>query len=167
MHAYRAKIQSRFSRKQSLKRKIFILYFRLLFSRRITPFLLVSPITNHPVYLWIQVNDEFNSFNDFIITIMLCNFGVTTAYDGYAGIPLHSSLLQLPFLSEKIGQCAISSFRTFFGGIVALSPLSFFLFYLFIHWSWTRTSSFPTDSFFVLDINRSRNRVESHNKKAL
>ena len=37
VHAYRAKIQSRFSRKQSLKRKIFILYFRLLFSRTITP----------------------------------------------------------------------------------------------------------------------------------
>ena len=45
MRAYRTKIQSRFSRKQSLKRKIFILYFRLLFSRRITPFPLVPPVT--------------------------------------------------------------------------------------------------------------------------
>ena len=44
--------QSRFSRKQSLKRKIFILYFRLLFSRSITPFPLVPPVTNHPVYFW-------------------------------------------------------------------------------------------------------------------
>ena len=51
MHAYPAKIQSRFSRKQSLKRKIFILYFQLLFSRRITPFPLVPPVTNHPVYI--------------------------------------------------------------------------------------------------------------------
>ena len=50
VHAYRGKIESRFSRKQSLKRKIFILYFRLLFSRRITPFPLVPPVTNHPVY---------------------------------------------------------------------------------------------------------------------
>ena len=49
--AYRAKIQSRFSRKQSLKRKIFILYFRLLFSRRIIPFPLVPPVTNHLVYV--------------------------------------------------------------------------------------------------------------------
>ena len=49
--AYRAKIQSRFSRKQSLKRKIFILYFRLLFSRRTTLFPLVPPVTNHPVYI--------------------------------------------------------------------------------------------------------------------
>ena len=49
VHAYRAKIQSRFSQKQSLERKIFILYFRLLFSHRITPFPLVSPVTNHPV----------------------------------------------------------------------------------------------------------------------
>ena len=31
-------------------RKIFILYFRLLFSRRIIPFPLVAPATNHPVY---------------------------------------------------------------------------------------------------------------------
>ena len=52
VHAYRAKIQSRFSRKQSLKRKIFILYFRLLFSRRITPFRLVPPVTNHLVYFY-------------------------------------------------------------------------------------------------------------------
>ena len=37
VHLYRAKIQSRFSRKQSFKRKIFILYLRLLFSRRIIP----------------------------------------------------------------------------------------------------------------------------------
>ena len=51
MHAYRAKIQSRFSRKQSLKRKIFLLYFRLLFSRIITPFPLVPPVINHPVYV--------------------------------------------------------------------------------------------------------------------
>ena len=50
--AYRAKIQSRFSRKQSLKRKIFILYFRLLFSRRITPFPLVPSVTNHPVHTY-------------------------------------------------------------------------------------------------------------------
>ena len=50
VHAYRAKIQSRFSRKQSLKGKIFILHFRLLFSRRITPVPLVPPVTNHPVY---------------------------------------------------------------------------------------------------------------------
>ena len=50
VHAYRAKVQSRFSRKQSLKRKIFTLYFRLLFSRRITPFPLVPPVTNHPVW---------------------------------------------------------------------------------------------------------------------
>ena len=50
VRAYRAKIQSRFSRKQSLKRKLFIPYFRLLFSRRITPFPLVPPVTNHPVY---------------------------------------------------------------------------------------------------------------------
>ena len=50
VHAYPAKIQSRFSRKQSLERKIFILYFRLLFSRRITPFPLVPPVTNHPAY---------------------------------------------------------------------------------------------------------------------
>ena len=49
------KIQSRFSRKQSLERKIFILYFRLLFSRRITPFPLVPPVTNHPVYFRIQI----------------------------------------------------------------------------------------------------------------
>ena len=48
VHAYRAKIQSRFSRKQSLQRKIFIVYFRLLFSRRIAPFQLVPPVTNHP-----------------------------------------------------------------------------------------------------------------------
>ena len=46
VHAYRAKIQSRFSQNQSLKRKIFILYFRFLFSRRITPFTLVPPVTN-------------------------------------------------------------------------------------------------------------------------
>ena len=45
VHAYRPKIQSRFSRKQSLKRKICILYFRLLFSRRIIPFPLVPPVT--------------------------------------------------------------------------------------------------------------------------
>ena len=50
VHAYRAKIQSRFSRKQNLKWKIFILYFRLLFLRRITPFPLVPPVTNHSVY---------------------------------------------------------------------------------------------------------------------
>ena len=50
MHAYRANIQSRFSRNQSLKRKISILYFRLLFSHRITPFPLVPPVTNHLVY---------------------------------------------------------------------------------------------------------------------
>ena len=56
VHAYRAEIQSRFSRKQSLKRKIFILYFRLLFSRRITPFPLVPPVTNHPVYLCRNLN---------------------------------------------------------------------------------------------------------------
>ena len=56
MHAYRAKIQSRFSRKRSLKRKIFILYFRLLFSRRITPFPLVPPVTNYPVYLHLYLN---------------------------------------------------------------------------------------------------------------
>ena len=55
VHAYPAKIQSRFSRKQSLERKIFILYFRLLFSRRITPFPLVPPVTSHPVYLSIGV----------------------------------------------------------------------------------------------------------------
>ena len=48
--AYRAKIQSRFSRKQSLKRKIFILYFRFPFSRRITPFPLAPLVTNHLVY---------------------------------------------------------------------------------------------------------------------
>ena len=51
VHAYRAKIQSRFSLKQSVKRKIFILHFRVLFSRRITPFPLVPPVTSHPVYL--------------------------------------------------------------------------------------------------------------------
>ena len=51
VHTYRAKIQSQFSRKQSLKRKIFILYFRHLFSPRITPFPLVPPVTNHPVYI--------------------------------------------------------------------------------------------------------------------
>ena len=45
VQAYRAKIQSRFSRKQSLKRKMFTLYFRLLFSRTITPFPLVPPVT--------------------------------------------------------------------------------------------------------------------------
>ena len=50
-YAYRAKIQSRFSQKQSLKRKIIILYFQLLFLRRITPFPLVPPVTNHPVYV--------------------------------------------------------------------------------------------------------------------
>ena len=33
--------------KQRLKRKIFIVYFRLSFSRRITPFPLVPPVTNH------------------------------------------------------------------------------------------------------------------------
>ena len=49
VHAYRVEIQSRFSRKRSLKRKMFILYFRLLFSRRITPFPLAPPIINHPV----------------------------------------------------------------------------------------------------------------------
>ena len=54
VHAYRAKIQSQFSQKQSLKRKIFILYFRLLFSRTITPFPLVPPVTNHPVYKGIK-----------------------------------------------------------------------------------------------------------------
>ena len=43
-------IQFRFSREQSLKRKTFILYFRLLFSRRITPFPIVPPVTNPPVY---------------------------------------------------------------------------------------------------------------------
>ena len=53
VHAYRAKIESRFSRKQSLKRKIFILYFRLLFSRKIAPFQLVPPVTNHLVYICI------------------------------------------------------------------------------------------------------------------
>ena len=56
VHAYRAKIQSRFSRKQRLERKIFILYFRLLFSRRITPFPLVPPVTNHPVYIYYIFN---------------------------------------------------------------------------------------------------------------
>ena len=62
--AYRAKIQSRFSQKQSLKRKIFILYFRLLFSRRITPFPLVPPVTNHPVY-WdkLRVRIDYESSN--------------------------------------------------------------------------------------------------------
>ena len=60
VHAYRTKIQSRFSRKQSVKRKIFILYFRLLFSRRITPFPLVPPVTNHPVYVYRNVRS--NSF---------------------------------------------------------------------------------------------------------
>ena len=59
VHAYRAKIQSRFSREQSLKRKIFILYFRFLFSCRITPFPLVPPITNHPVYLHIKLKFTF------------------------------------------------------------------------------------------------------------
>ena len=63
VHAYRAKIHSRFSRKQSLKRKIFILYFRLLFSRRITPFSLVPPVTNHPVYA-ILYNNLFIESND-------------------------------------------------------------------------------------------------------
>ena len=53
VHAYRAKIQSRFSRKQSLKRKIFILFFRLLFSSRITPFPFVPPVTDHLVYMYI------------------------------------------------------------------------------------------------------------------
>ena len=56
VHAYRAKIQSRFSRKQRLERKIFILYFRLLFSRRMTPFPLVPPVTNHPVYIYYMFN---------------------------------------------------------------------------------------------------------------
>ena len=57
--AYRAKIQSRFSRKQSLERKIFILYFRFLFSRRITHLPLVPPVTNHPVYIFVLsiIND--------------------------------------------------------------------------------------------------------------
>ena len=64
----RAKIQSRFSRKQSLKRKIFILYFRLIFSRRITSFPLVPSVTNHPVYLfyllyvWNGLKNQDNSF---------------------------------------------------------------------------------------------------------
>ena len=49
VYAYRAKIQSRFSRKQRLKRKIFIPYFRHIFSRKITPFPLVPPVTNHPL----------------------------------------------------------------------------------------------------------------------
>ena len=53
VHAYRAKIQSQFSRKQSLKQKICIRYFPFLFSRRITPFPLVPPVTNHPVYVFI------------------------------------------------------------------------------------------------------------------
>ena len=53
VHAYQAKIQSLFSRKQSLKRKIFILYFQLLFSRRITPFPFVPPVTNHLIYNYI------------------------------------------------------------------------------------------------------------------
>ena len=44
---YRANIQSRFSRKQSLKRKIFILHFRLLFLCRITPF----PIVQTTLYI--------------------------------------------------------------------------------------------------------------------
>lgn len=57
---------------------------------------------------------------------MLRNFGVTTAYNDYAGIPSHPGFLQLPLLYEKIGQCAISSIRMFFDGIVALSPLYFF-----------------------------------------
>ena len=62
VHAYRAKIQSRFSRKQSLQRKIFILYFRLLFSRRITPFQLVPPVIDHPVYLVINILRMFMQF---------------------------------------------------------------------------------------------------------
>ena len=53
--AKNSKIQSRFSRKQIFKRQIFILYFRLLFSRRITSFPLVPPVSKHPVYtIWMN-----------------------------------------------------------------------------------------------------------------
>ena len=51
VHPYPAKIQSRFSRKQRLGWKIFVLYFRLIFSCRITPFSLVPPVIEHPVYV--------------------------------------------------------------------------------------------------------------------
>ena len=57
VHAYRTKIQSRFSRKQSVKRKIFILYFRLLFSRRITPFRLYHQLPT-TLYMYIEMFDQ-------------------------------------------------------------------------------------------------------------
>ena len=56
----RSKVQSRFSRKQSLKRKTFILYFRLLFSRRIIPFPLYHQFTNHLAY------SKFSSLTQFL-----------------------------------------------------------------------------------------------------
>ena len=75
VRAYRAKIQSRFSRKQSLKRKIFILYFRLLFLRRITAFPLVPPVTNHPVKLifimMLYLINLFLCFTSFIETLFV------------------------------------------------------------------------------------------------
>ena len=77
MHAYRAKIQSRFSRKQSHKLNILILYFRLLFSRRITPFPLVPPVTNHPVYyilivvLYSRLCKMLSLCNVYLITLLI------------------------------------------------------------------------------------------------
>ena len=55
VHPYPPKIQSRFSWKQSFRWKIFILYFRLIFSCRVTPFSLVPPVTEHPVYIRICI----------------------------------------------------------------------------------------------------------------
>ena len=75
VHAYRAKIQSRFSRKQSLKRKIVILYFRLLFSRRITPFPLVPPVTNHPVYRSSVLALNFKKFQK--LNTLVCEYILT------------------------------------------------------------------------------------------
>ena len=84
VHAYRAKIQSRFSRKQSLKRKTFILHFRFLFSRRITHFPLVPPVTNHPVYfviLNIIHNHTWKIFIDSQSSMILISLVVSIQWD--------------------------------------------------------------------------------------
>ena len=71
MHPYPAKLQSRFSRKQSLRWKIFILYFWLIFSCRITPFSLVPPVTEHPVYLHLYSSTQNVYFHSYISIISI------------------------------------------------------------------------------------------------